>query len=105
MGDTLYGKIPPKPFSFYKLHLTRFSSSEPDYDGLTSSWKYIVDALKYYKVIEDDRLSNSGPWNVMWQKCPQKHGKIHVVVENFTVQLKDEVSGTTGIPKELLNKW
>lgn len=93
VGDSLYGKIPPTPFQFYTLRLCRHSSSEPDYDGLVSSWKYVVDALRYYKIIVDDKLSNSGPWICEWVKAPRNQQKISVTIQGYPeLQLK---SGST----------
>jgi len=73
---------PSKPFRRYQLSLTRFSSSEPDYDGLVASFKWVVDGLKHAQIIQDDKLSQSGPWNCSWIKCKKKEGKIRVRVES-----------------------
>jgi hypothetical protein len=71
---------PAKPLDRYTLELTRFSSSEPDYDGLVRGFKSIVDGLRLAGVIVDDKLSNSGPWVCDWMKAKPKEGKIKVVV-------------------------
>ena len=71
--------LPPK-LERYQLELARHSSTEPDYDGLVGSFKLVVDGLRHANVIADDRLSNSGPWNVSWVKCAKNQGKIEVRV-------------------------
>lgn len=68
------------PLEHYKLQLIRYSSKEPDYDGLVGSFKLVVDGLRYSNVIADDKLSNSGPWDVSWVKCKPKEGLIEVRV-------------------------
>jgi len=70
----------PKPLTTYQLELARHSASEPDYDGLVGSFKLVVDGLRHANVIADDKLSNSGPWNVSWVKCAKNQGKIEVRV-------------------------
>lgn len=87
-NDSLYmavaaqacGLKPSKPLDRYRLVLTRFSSSEPDYDGLVLSFKGIVDGLVMCKVLENDRLSNSGIWDVRWVKSKPKEGRVRVEV-------------------------
>jgi Holliday junction resolvase RusA-like endonuclease len=71
---------PPKPLKRYRLRLIRFSSVEPDYDGLVKGFKHPVDGLKAAGIIADDKLSNSGAWRCHWKKAKQKEGKILIVV-------------------------
>lgn len=73
-------KKPIAPLTKYKLKLTRFSSSEPDYDGLVSSWKFVIDALRHCEILSDDKLSNSGKWDCWWEKGKRGEGKIKVEV-------------------------
>lgn len=72
---------PPKPLTRVKLTLTRFSSTEPDYDGLVRGFKSVVDGLKMARVIEDDKLSNTGTWDCAWVQVLPKRGRIRVIVE------------------------
>lgn len=72
---------PKKPLPRYRLILTRFSSVEPDFDGLTRGFKSLVDGLKMAGVIEDDKLSNSGAWDCQWDRARPREGKVRVVVE------------------------
>jgi hypothetical protein len=81
VGALVGAKRPKLPVPRCRLHLTRFSSVEPDYDGLVSSFKSVVDGLREAGVILNDRYSNTGPWDCRWAKCPPKQGHIHVVVE------------------------
>lgn len=76
---------PPEPLKHYRLELVRFSSSEPDFDGLVRGFKNAVDGLKLAGVIEDDKLSNSGAWQVRWERCKPKEGKIRVRVISVDV--------------------
>lgn len=73
-------KLPKKPLSRFELTLFRFSSVEPDYDGLVSGFKVIVDGLREIGVIAGDKLSNTGPWRCHWFLAKPKAGFIRVVV-------------------------
>jgi hypothetical protein len=75
------GKKPPKPLKYANLTLVRFSSVEPDWDGNVSSWKPVIDALRYCGVLEDDKVSNIGTPKCLWEKAKPKHGHIFVSVE------------------------
>lgn len=72
---------PPKPLERYKLTLTRYSAKEPDFDGIVRGFKSVVDGLQVAGVIADDKISNSGPWNVSWQKASPNVGRISVRVD------------------------
>jgi hypothetical protein len=75
---------PRVPLTRYTLTLTRFSSSEPDFDGLVSSFKVVVDALREAGVLADDRISNTGPWDCRWEKAKPKEGSIRVEVRSIS---------------------
>lgn len=75
------GLMPKSPFNKATLTLTRFSSSEPDFDGLVSSFKWIVDALIKCGVIVNDKPSVIGQPKYEWIKAPRGQGKIRVRVE------------------------
>lgn len=83
MFHVLKNGAPPKPLQKARLTLTRFSSSEPDYDGLVSSFKVVVDSLRYNAVLADDKMKNIGIPRYDWQKCAPKAGMIHVIVESI----------------------
>lgn len=72
---------PDEPLVRAMLTLTRFSSREPDTDGLVSGFKHVVDGLVEAKVIADDRPSNIGIPNYRWEKVGNKSGKIKIEVE------------------------
>jgi Holliday junction resolvase RusA-like endonuclease len=72
---------PKAPLERARLTLTRYSSSEPDYDGLVSSFKPVIDGLIRCGVLKDDKYSNIGRSEYRWQKAPAKQGKIQVIVE------------------------
>ena len=64
-----------------KITLTRHSSSEPDYDGLVSSFKHLLDGLILAKVIENDKMSNIGVPVYLWEKTKKGKGYITIKVE------------------------
>lgn len=72
---------PTTPFKKATLCLTRFSSSEPDYDNLVISFKPVIDALVKLEVITSDKPSVIGQPTYLWEKASPKKGKIKVRVE------------------------
>jgi len=80
VGHKSLGQLPEKPLSKYKLRLTRYSSNEPDYDGLVSGFKHIVDGLRKHLIVEDDKLSNTGVWDCHWIKTKPKDGHVKIEV-------------------------
>lgn len=77
------GKKPAAPLSQFKLVLERHSSVEPDYDGLVSTFKCVVDSLREVGVIADDKYSATGQWDCKWFKTSPKKGYIRVIVEGL----------------------
>lgn len=75
------GEFRWEKFSKPRLTLTRFSTTEPDFDGLVSSFKAVIDGLKVAGVIEDDKQSIIGQPLYKWEYAPPRKGKIRVVVE------------------------
>ncbi len=71
---------PPEPLTRAQLTLTRFSSSEPDFDGLVSSFKHVIDGLVEARVLIDDKPSVIGQPVCQWTKAKPGHGKIKVRV-------------------------
>lgn len=81
MQCELNGKCPKNPWTKVKLLLVRQSSRCPDYDGLVSSFKYVVDLMvNRFKIFVDDSYWVTGQWEVFWAKAPPKKGKIYVKV-------------------------
>lgn len=64
-----------------KVTITRFSARAPDYDGLVSAGKAILDGLVEAKVIVDDNVSVIGAPIYLWAKAKPKQGRIRVRVE------------------------
>lgn len=75
-------QIPETPWERVKLLLVRQSSSQCDYDGLVSSFKYVVDALVKCGIMVDDSYVVTGQWECLWQKVKRNQGKIYVKVLN-----------------------
>lgn len=70
------------PLNRAKVTLTRFSSAEPDFDGLVSSFKHVLDGLVESGVLRSDKQSVIGQPTYRWEKCPPKQGHIQVIVES-----------------------
>ena len=71
-------KRPEKPLSVPKITIIRMSSSQPDYDGLVSSGKHLLDGLIVARVLDDDKHVRP---NYLWEKCPSKEGRMRIIVE------------------------
>lgn len=76
----------PKHFRFRraakaKLTLTRYSSQMPDGDGLTGSFKSLIDSLVRLGVLEDDSPKVIGYPEYIWEKCKRGEGKIKIRIE------------------------
>ena len=63
--------------------MIRHSPQEPDPDGVLSGFKYVIDALVDYDVLEDDRISNLDVF-VGWKR-PVKGGFKGVEVALFEI--------------------
>lgn len=76
-------EMPPDgPLKKAKVCLTRYSSSEPDYDGLVSSFKSLLDGLVEGRVLLSDKPSVIGIPIYRWEKTARGKGKVHVLVES-----------------------
>jgi len=75
--------LPPAPLKKAKLTLTRCSAIEPDFDGLVSSFKHVVDGLVLANVIENDKPSVIGQPEYRWEKAKPKQGKVRIKVEGL----------------------
>lgn len=83
VGLMTIGKKPLTPLKKANISCTRYSSKAPDYDGLTLSFKFPVDALVSLGILEDDSLDHIGVPTFTWERAPEKHGKIKIVVESL----------------------
>lgn len=77
------GRIPPEPLTKAKLTLTRFSSAEPDFDGLVTSFKPCIDSLIVAGIIVDDKRANVGVPEYLWERAAPKQGRIRIKVEEI----------------------
>lgn len=68
------------PLKYADVILTRCSSVRPDYDGLVSSGKHILDALQQAGVLENDRHENIGVPLYRWEKAPRGKGVTRIQV-------------------------
>jgi hypothetical protein len=74
---------PPLPLKRAHLTLTRCSSSEPDFDGLVSGFKHVIDGLVEAGVLENDKPSNIGTPDCKWIKTAPRKGKIIINVKEI----------------------
>lgn len=72
---------PSYPLSSAALELIRVSSVEPDFDGLVSGFKAVIDGLVEIGVLATDKMSCIGQPKYRWQKCKRGEGKVIVKVE------------------------
>lgn len=82
---TAYAFLPHKPdqpLDKAKVTITRHSSKCPDYDGLVSAAKALLDGLKLAKIIEDDNMNVIGRPEFLWEKCSPKNGHVVITVES-----------------------
>lgn len=68
-----------------QVTITRFSSMPPDYDGLVSAGKAILDGLVEAQVIIDDNVTVIGQPIYLWEKALPRKGKIKVRIESAEV--------------------
>jgi hypothetical protein len=85
-------RMPPTPLTLARLTLTRFSSQEPDFDGLVSSFKHVIDGLTACGVIASDKMSCIGQPIYKWEKIGLRKGKIRVTVETELCQQPNQLS-------------
>lgn len=78
-------KFKGPPLQKARLTLIRYSSSEPDFDGLVSSFKHVIDGLVDAKVLVSDKQSVIGQPTYLWEYAPPKKGFIRVHVEPVEV--------------------
>lgn len=78
---TIGNDKPDSPLKKAKLTCLRASSVEPDFDGLVSSFKHIIDGLKAAGVIEDDKPSVIGQPKFKWMKVAPGNGFCVITIE------------------------
>lgn len=77
---------PEKPFNKAMLKLTRFSSKRPDYDGIVSGFKHIIDGLVEAQVLKNDTFEVIGNPLYDWGKAKYKQGYVLIEVEEIESQ-------------------
>lgn len=88
VGYAVLRNKPIMPLRRAKLTLTRFSSSQPDFDGLVSGFKSIIDGLRTHGILVDDKVQNIAQPDYRWEKAKPGEGRVRVRVESaddFTV--------------------
>lgn len=73
---------PTQPMRSARIELIRHSSTEPDFDNLVSSFKWILDGLIDSGVIVSDKPSVIGQPGYQWKKAAPKYGFIEVKVSD-----------------------
>lgn len=71
---------PTQPMRSARIELIRHSSTEPDFDNLVSSFKWILDGLIDAGVITSDKSIVIGQPTYMWKKARPGNGMIEVRV-------------------------
>lgn len=75
------GEEPKVPLERAKLTLTRCSTNEPDFDGLVSGFKSIVDGLVEARILANDKQANIGQPVYLWEKAKRGMGQVKIKVE------------------------
>lgn len=73
--------LPREPHQAARLILTRHSAVEPDYDGLVSGFKPIIDALVECGFLAGDKRAHIGVPQYDWCQAAPKHGYVSVYIE------------------------
>lgn len=73
---------PTQPMLSASIELIRHSSTQPDFDNLVSSFKWILDGLIDAGVIVSDKPSVIGQPVYQWEKAAPKKGFIEVRVSD-----------------------
>jgi hypothetical protein len=74
---------PAEPLQKAKVTIIRYSSRCPDFDGMVSGAKALLDGLKLARIIIDDNMNVIGQPNFKWEKAPPKKGAIEITVESI----------------------
>jgi len=80
VGLALGTNIPKRPLNKAVVMCRRHSSKCPDYDGLVSSFKHVIDGLVEHGVLQDDSMQHIGMPLFRWCKVSPKEGMIVVRV-------------------------
>lgn len=81
---------PDEPLTKARITITRHSAKCPDFDGMVSASKHVVDGLIQAKIIIDDNMVVVGIPTYLWQRASPRKGKITVKVEGVNDAAKEE---------------
>jgi len=81
-ASALVGRAPRCALPAVRVTYTRYSSAEPDFDGLVSGFKYIQDSLVRFGFVENDKMQNIRA-TYLWEKAKRGEGKIKVRIEEI----------------------
>jgi Holliday junction resolvase RusA-like endonuclease len=70
-----------KPLTRAEVSITRFSSRQPDFDGMVSAGKSLLDGLVEAQVLIDDSQQVIGQPKYYWEQSRPGKGKVRVRVE------------------------
>ena len=79
----LNGALPAQPLVSAALRLVRVSSNEPDFDGLVSGFKPIIDGLVECGVLLNDKPSCIKS-EYLWERGPRGKGSVRVQVREVS---------------------
>lgn len=74
---------PKKPLKKAKIIFTRHSATCPDFDNLAISFKSCMDGLRDAGVIVDDKMTNVGAPDYVWEKARRGEGRITIQVDEI----------------------
>lgn len=90
VGRATHGRLPKAPLASAALCLTRVSSHEPDFDGLVSGFKAIIDGLVEVGVLATDKPSCIGQPQFLWERGKRGAGKVRVKVQSVNQPQRSE---------------
>lgn len=77
------------PLTRAQIQCIRYSSVAPDYDGLVSSFKFVIDSLVLNGIIRNDDMRTIGMPYFTWKRASPGKGKILVTVLSVDPVLKN----------------
>ena len=81
--EQLGKNIPNAPVKHAKLTCIRHSSICPDYDGIVSGFKSVIDGIVEARVLEDDSMDNIGMPSFKWERARKGSGSVTVFIEEI----------------------
>lgn len=81
--DRVIDHLPLKPILRARVTITRHSGMCPDFDGLASGGKRLLDGLVEAGVLQNDKMENIGQPTYLWAKSSPRKGFVTVKVEEI----------------------